>query len=57
MAEITSIIKALDEFVSMHIKKVLMQELGNTDIIHLYYIGEYLRAFDKSAYALSLILP
>lgn len=49
--------QAIDEFVLKHIKNVLIQELDNKESIHLYSIGEYWRAFDKSAYALSLILP
>ena len=49
--------EAIDEFVMKHIKPVLIQELDNKESIHLYSIGEYWRAFDKSAYALSLILP
>lgn len=49
--------EAIDEFVLKHIKDVLIQELDNKESVHLYSIGEYWRAFDKSAYALSLILP
>lgn len=48
--------QAIDEFVLKHIKQVLMQELNNEDSIHLYSIGECCRAFDKSAYALSLLM-
>ncbi|MGN1232884.1 MAG: hypothetical protein ACI4UJ_05490 [Candidatus Cryptobacteroides sp.] len=57
MEGVKSPVQAIDEFVMKRIKPVLIQELHNKDSIHLYSIGEYWRAFDKSAYALSLILP
>lgn len=57
MEGVKSTMEAIDEFVMKHIKPVLIQELDNKESIHLYSIGEYWRAFDKSAYALSLILP
>lgn len=57
MEGMKSPMQAIDEFVLKYIKPVLIQELDNKDNIHLYSIGEYWRAFDKSAYALSLILP
>ncbi|MGM9741403.1 MAG: hypothetical protein ACI3ZP_12430 [Candidatus Cryptobacteroides sp.] len=57
MEGVKSPMQAIDEFVMKRIKPVLIQELDNKDSIHLYSIGEYWRTFDKSAYALSLILP
>ncbi len=56
MSETNSNFNALNEFVSKHLKPVLIQELDNKDSIHLYSIGDYWMAFDKSAYALSLLL-
>lgn len=57
MVEVKSAFQAIDEFVMKRIKPVLIHELDNKDTIHLYSIGEYWRAFDKSAYALSLLFP
>lgn len=56
MTETNSSFNALNEFVSKHIKPVLIQELDNRDSIHLYSIGDYWMAFDKSAYALYLLM-
>ena len=47
----------INTLLETNLKKILNNELHNEDRIHLYDVGEYWVAFEKSAYLLEKINP
>lgn len=47
----------INTLLEINLKKILNNELHNEDRIHLYDVGEYWVAFEKSAYLLEKINP